>query len=514
MPSSPSSTGSDGAMLHSDNTSVDGTLDTMDSLDTKMVAASGDGASSSKPLQTPLLHRFGGIFAENAVAKITRTAVEALMDNDPPTRYPEYVPQTGEDANEYALREADFWTCGFFPGCIYLLLERFNKFPHTIALSSKTRALAQKTLEKTAQSWDGPIRDMAGRTDTHDMAFIVMLSQRSCYEQYHDPQAREATIKAAYALYSRYNGTVGAIRSWDKLNQNGVLIDSLTEDFLVIIDSMINLDLMYYVAGITGDDTLAAAATSHADAVMNSVFRDESKKGDGSATPLYSTFHVANFSPVTGALKELRTAQGYARDSTWARGQAWGILGFARTFLRTGEPRFARAASGLANYFLLRMDNAPDCVEVPGCTGPKHGRYVPLWDFDAPIDPHAVADIGPLRDSSAGVIAANGMLVLAQALRAGGQTVEADRYLQAAFDIVEDTLALSLAREAAEFVEEETEVAKVKDSQAGQTFAAILKHATANANARDHHRYWNHGLVYADYYLLEFGNHLLRMGLA
>ncbi|KAL1893131.1 hypothetical protein Sste5346_006563 [Sporothrix stenoceras] len=507
MPSSPSSTSSEGA-VHSDNTSVDGTLDIMDSLDTKM-ASSG---ATSKPLQAPLLQRFGGIFAENAVAKITRTAVEALVDNDPPTRYPEYVPQTGEDANQYALREADFWTCGFFPGCIYLLLERFNKFPHTIALSSKTRALAKATLEKTAQSWDGPIRYMAGRTDTHDMAFIVMLSQRSCYEQYHDAQAREAVIKAAYALHSRYNATVGAIRSWDMLNQNGVLVDSLTEDFLVIIDSMINLDLLYYVAGLTGDETLAAAATSHADAVMGSVLRDESKKGD--STPLYSTFHVANFSPVTGAIKELRTAQGYARDSTWARGQAWGILGFARTFLRTGEPRFARAAAGLANYFLLRMDTSPDCVEVPGCNGPKRGRYVPLWDFDAPIDPNTVADTGPLRDSSAGVIAANGLLVLSQALRAGGQTAEADRYLQAAFDIVEDTLALSLARETAEFVDEETEVAKVKDSQAGQTFAAILKHATANANARDHHRYWNHGLVYADYYLLEFGNHLLRMGLA
>lgn len=514
MSSSPSETSSEGP-VHSDSTSVDSTPDAMDA----------DAFSNGKPAarldtqlqtQAPLLERFGGIFAENAVAKITRTAVDALIDNDPPTRYPEYVPQTGPDANHYALRDAQFWTCGFFPGCIYLLLERFIKFPHTIplTLSHTVRARVQATLETTAASWDAPIRAMAGRTDTHDMAFIVMLSQRARHELYHDERARGAVVEAAYALYSRYNARVGAIRSWDTLDQDGVSICSLTDDFLVIIDSMCNLELLYYAAGLTGDDTLAAAATSHADAVMRSIFRDKSKNGEVKGAPLYSTFHVANFSPVTGALKERRTAQGYARDSTWARGQAWGILGFARTFLRTGAPRFARAAAGLANYFLLHLDTAPACVEVPGCRGPKHGRYVPLWDFNAPVDAAAVADTGPLRDSSAGIIAANGMLILSQALRGRGpsQTAEADRYLQAAFDIVEDTLALSLAAETAEFVSEST--SGVKDTQAGRTFAAILKHATANANARDHHRYWNHGLVYADYYLLEFGNNLLRMGLA
>lgn len=520
MSSSPSETSSEGP-VHSDNTSVDST-------------PASSQLNAQLQTQAPLLERFGGIFAENAVAKITRTAVDALIDNDPPTRYPEYVPQTGANANHYELRDAQFWTCGFFPGCIYLLLERFIKFPHSIprtpTLTPAVRTRVQATLETTAVSWDAPIRAMAGRTDTHDMAFIVMLSQRARHELYHDARARGAVVEAAHALYSRYNARVGAIRSWDTLDQDGVQIRSLSDDFLVIIDSMCNLELLYYAAGLTGDDTLAAAATSHADAVIRSVLRDESESGSGSGSktgkgkgegaPLYSTFHVANFSPVTGEIKELRTAQGYARDSTWARGQAWGILGFARTFLRTGEPRFARAAAGLANYFLLRLDAAPACVEVPGCRGPKRGRYVPLWDFDAPVHAAEVADTGPLRDSSAGVIAANGMLILSQALRAGGpqKTAEADGYLKAAFDIVEDTLALSLAAETAEFVSvsesASTSTSGVKDTQAGRTFAAILKHATANANARDHHRYWNHGLVYADYYLLEFGNNLLRMGLA
>ncbi|CAK7214521.1 hypothetical protein SCUCBS95973_002175 [Sporothrix curviconia] len=544
--SSPSDSSSEGpgseGPVPSDSTSVDGT--------------SVDGKSATHEDNAPAAD-FGGsvnaIFAENAVAKITRTAVDALANNNPPTHYPEYVPQTGPRKGQYALRDADFWTCGFFPGSVYLVLERLIKFPHAVpSLPAASHDSIQTILESTAEAWDGPIRAMAGRTDTHDMAFIVMLSQRARYELYHDARAREAVVTAAYALHSRYNARVGAIRSWDKLDQNGVRIDSLDDDFLVIVDSMINLELLYYVAGLTGDAALATAATAHANTVMRSLFRNESAdssdKDKGGAMHMYSTFHVANFSPRTGALKETRTAQGYARDSTWARGQAWGILGFARTFARTRQPRFARAAAGLANYFLKRLDTAPACVEVAGCAGPRRGRYVPLWDFDAPVTEvdsgsggeeanknETENKCGPLRDSSAGIIAANGMLILSQALRGHGadavlqKDLDADRYLQAAFAIVEDTLALSLARETAEFVPgsltteaaagttaetaAETTKTTVRDTHADRTFAAILKHATANANARDHDRYWNHGLVYADYYLLEFGNNLLRMGL-
>lgn len=141
------------------------------------------------------------------------------------------------------------------------------------------------------------------------------------------------------------------------------------------------------------------------------------------------------------------------------------------------------------------------------------GRYVPLWDFDAPIDEAVV-----LRDSSAGVIAANGMLILYQALSALGRVDLARWYLEMATTIVEDTLAFSLSLEKAEFGSLSSSEAEARQSVAvsdttGERFDAILKNATANYNAKDHRRYWDHGLVYGDYYLLEFGNRLLRMGL-
>lgn len=44
-------------------------------------------------------------------------------------------------------------------------------------------------------------------------------------------------------------------------------------------------------------------------------------------------------------------------------------------------------------------------------------------------------------------------------------------------------------------------------------WSSILMHSTANNNEHAHVRYSDVGLIYADYYFLELGNKLLRMGL-
>ena len=81
--------------------------------------------------------------------------------------------------------------------------------------------------------------------------------------------------------------------------------------------------------------------------------------------------------------------------------------------------------------------------------------------------------------------------------------------------IVADTLEFSLSTEKAQLVTYEpqgNDGFKVEDVEAGERFDSILKNATANHNSNDHDRYSDHGLVYADYFLLEFGNQLLRYG--
>lgn len=396
------------------------------------------------------------------------------------------MPQTGAEAGKYILREADFWTCGFFPGCIYSLAERMVRYPHTTPNVEELWSLGAR--------WSEPIHAMARRTDTHDMSFMIQPSMRVLWETRHDTRALDSIVTAARSLHTRYNPVVRAIRSWDVLDQHGVNISSHSRDFLVIIDSMCNLDLLFYASSQTGDAKLWNAAVAHAKTLLKTHLRPECEGR-------WSTTHVVNFDPTTGQIKEKRTGQGYEATSTWARGQAWAILGYAQTYIWTGDSEFLEAAIGLAEYFIHRLETSPH-VEITR-DGKRMGRHVPLWDFDAPIDAE-----NPLRDSSAGVIAANGMLVLSQALAGLGRP-ESQRFRDMSLTIIQDTLDFSLAPEKATIDAD----GQVRDTT-GARFDAVLKNATANHNAKDHKRYWDHGLVYGDYYLIEFGNRLLKMGLA
>jgi len=81
---------------------------------------------------------------------------------------------------------------------------------------------------------------------------------------------------------------------------------------------MMNLEVRFSAADITGNDTLRQIAISHADKTMINHVR-----ADG------SSFHLVEYNATTGAVIGKRTVQGYSNSSTWSRGQAWGIYGFA-----------------------------------------------------------------------------------------------------------------------------------------------------------------------------------------
>ncbi|RDW68804.1 uncharacterized protein DSM5745_08564 [Aspergillus mulundensis] len=472
------------------------------------------------------------LFEENVIAKIFRTASASLHDPNVfttpggvPIAYPETVPQDGPTAGRYEFRDPEFWTCGFFPGSLYGLLERCIKHPRQVSFGPGVElSRVRGELRSLSKAWSKSLHSMAFRTDTHDIGFIVMPALKRDWELFGNEQSMRSITQAVRSLATRYVSTAGAIRSWDILVKKEITVTDQTQNVLVIIDSLCNLDLLFYAAAHTGDASLAAIAETHARTLLQTHLREENgitvPKG-GYKGQLYSTCHVANIDPVDGNLKWRWTAQGYNNDSAWARGQAWAILGYAQTYMWTKENVFLDAACGTAEYFLHRLATAPSCVEtttddfsghpVNGSHGDRKrtiGRHVPLWDFDAPVDPSS-----PLRDSSAGVIAANGMVVLFQALISIGQDDLARRFLDAAVKIVRDTIDLCLATEKAEFVGEGAKL-QVEDGMPGSTFESILKNGTANNNQHARRRYSNHGLVYGDYYLIEFGNRLLELGLA
>jgi hypothetical protein len=228
---------------------------------------------------------------------------------------------------------------------------------------------------------------------------------------------------------------------------------------------------------------------------------------------MFSTYHAANLSPKdNGKVKRKLTAQGYADNSTWARGQAWAILGYAQTFAWTRDPRYLEAALGLADYFIYRLESSPNVVDENGV-----GRYVPLWDFDAPIT-HTIVEgsEAPLRDVSAGMIAANGMVILYSLLQGAGRYELARWYLDYSILIAKDTVALSYNKcEMGISFDQKTQNIQIiaRESVDGGSFDGILERSTANFNQDHADRTWDHGLVYADYYFLELGNRFLDMGL-
>ncbi|KAL4794268.1 Six-hairpin glycosidase-like protein [Aspergillus venezuelensis] len=507
------------------------------------VSSFSEEHSDQDGVSQPLLdrdpeNRLSELFTENIVAKILRTAstsiINASLFTNPagvPLAYPETVPQAGPTIGTYEFRDPEFWTCGFFPGSIYALLERSTKYPQHMPVSTTTRHSTADShlreiraqLRSLSKLWSKSLHSMAFRTDTHDIGFIVMPALQRDWELFGNEQSLRSIIQAARSLSTRYIPSAGAIRSWDCLVKKEITVTDQTENALIIIDSLCNLDLLFYASAHTGDTSLAKLASKHARTLLHTHLRPERAtpaRKNGYQGQLYSTCHVANIDPATGTLKWRWTAQGYSNESTWARGQAWAILGYAQTYMWTKDSVFLDAACGCAEYFLYRLVTSPSCVEVdvdpflsyttipnshklPG----RIGRNVPLWDFDAPVDPTE-----PLRDSSAGVIAANGMVVLFQALMSLGQDTLARRFLDAAISIVQDTIDLCLAPDRAHFVGDGKTIA-VKDDTYGSTFEGILKNGTANNNAHARRRYANHGLVYGDYYLIEFGNRLLDLGI-
>ncbi|KAI9896776.1 hypothetical protein N3K66_007798 [Trichothecium roseum] len=468
------------------------------------------------------------LYEENILVKVMRTAERLLVPSGngtsrTPAGYPEIVPSDGPNAGRYETREPEFWTCGFFPGTLHALLERAVKHPQAIRSQTVDASRLRRHLGPLCDAWSEPLHGMSSRTDTHDLGFMMMPALQRDWELNGNEHSLDSILRAARSLASRYVPTAGVIRSWDALLKKDIEVTDTAENTIVIIDSMCNLDLLFYASAHSGDAGLAKMAEQHARTLLRTHLRPETTPATSSFArvtqyrgQLYSSHHVANVDPASGEVKWRRTAQGFSDSSTWSRGQAWAILGYAQTYNWTKDRAFLDAACGAAEYFLYRLHTAPDCVEVPhparsssNASVPSTvGRYVPLWDFDAPV-----GEQGLVRDTSAGVIAANGMLILSQSLAAVGQYGLGAHFRTHAVRIVRDVLDLSLARELASLADVDGRIAVDDAATPGGMYEAVLKNGTANNNEFARRRCADHGLVYGDYYLVEFGNRLLGLGL-
>lgn len=156
------------------------------------------------------------------------------------------------------------------------------------------------------------------------------------------------------------------------------------------------------------------------------------------------TAHEAIFNVKDGAFRCPNSQQGYTGFSTWTRGQAWALLGFAEELEFLAEITDAELApfGGRAALEAMMLKGAIATAEHYIANTPTCG--IPYWDTGAPkihllgdyqnrpADPYNAYE--PV-DSSAAAIDAQGLLRLSRYLQGKGDTVRAARYLQAGLTV-------------------------------------------------------------------------------
>ncbi|PPQ65306.1 hypothetical protein CVT24_011433 [Panaeolus cyanescens] len=354
-----------------------------------------------------------------------------------PIQYPQYTDTT---AGKWLYFSPNTWTSGFFPVTAYAL----NTRKQLCGATNANQLGIADWLSLGRSSSNGLLSLDADHGIGHDVGFISFPFVEELAINPKNQTAINAINRFASLLAARFNPVVGCTRSWDASDPT---------DFQVIIDNMMNLEVLFHSADLTGNNTLRTIATKHADTTMNNHIRS-----DG------GTWHVVEYNSTTGRVIKKRTAQGFSDSSTWSRGQAWGIFGFANMYRLTKKNDYLVTARRLANYFLT---NLPADGVVP-------------WDFNAPLTPAPRP-----ADSSAATLATNALLLLAQQETDQAQK---QRWIDGAFTILNNITTLAWR----------------------PSYQSLLSNGTVNRPANN----FLTGIVYGDYYYIRAGNELVNMGLA
>ncbi|HEY4150680.1 MAG TPA: glycoside hydrolase family 88 protein, partial [Chitinophagaceae bacterium] len=328
-----------------------------------------------------------GLAAQTAPANVSRKTLTRIIARNfaaagkqykvlakslPPDKFPKTY---YEMAGKLETSNSGWWCSGFYPGTLLYLYEQ-----------TKDTALYHEALRML-----NVLKPEQFNKTTHDLGFMMYCSFGNAWRLNPSPEYREILLNSARSLSTRFNPAVGCIKSWD----------SKKNEYLVIIDNMMNLELLFWATKVTGDSSFYRIAVTHANTTLKNHFR-----------PDYSSYHVVNYNPQTGAVQQKRTAQGASDSSAWARGQSWGLYGFTVMYRETKDKKYLDQATHIAG-FILHHPNLP-------------ADKIPYWDFNAPGIPNV------LRDASAAAVMASALIELSHYVDAGKK----HEYMQVASTIL------------------------------------------------------------------------------
>ena len=265
-------------------------------------------------------------------------------------------------------KSISWWTNGFWGGLMWLMY-----------LGSKNEEY-RITAENAERLMDAAFANVA--VLHHDVGFMWHIMSGANYRLTGNAEARNRNLLAAMTLASRYNISGKYIRSW-----NGDMAG------WTIIDCMMNIPLLYWASRELGDPRFEKIAVAHADMAMRDHVRP-----DGSVA------HIVSHDVENGDVIETLAGQGYAVGSSWSRGVAWALYGFVLSYIHTKKVEYLDTAKRVAHYFITNLI-ADD--------------WLPIVDFRAPEEPKRY-------DSTAGAVAACGLIEIAKCVPEGEQKIYLD----------------------------------------------------------------------------------------
>lgn len=290
------------------------------------------------------------------------------------------IPKTIDKLGRMVYIPIDDWCSGFFPGSLCYLYQLTN---------DKSWLLQSRRFTEALDS-------IQYLTWHHDVGFMIGSSYLNIYRLNPNKAYKKAIIQTAKSLCTRFRKKAGVIQSW---NVDRGWQSKRGWTCPVIIDNMMNLELLFEATRLSGDSTYWKVAVSHANKTLENQFRK-----DGSC------YHVVDYDPNNGAVLHRQTAQGYADNSAWARGQAWAVYGYTVCYRYTHDRKYLDQAVKTLN-FVMQNPNLPDDL-------------IPYWDFDAPNIPNEPRDV-----SSAACIA-SALYEMNNYLPDNGYTSLADRIIR------------------------------------------------------------------------------------
>lgn len=323
------------------------------------------------------------------------------------------------DAGKYALIDKNDWCSGFPAGSYWSMYE----------------LTGDQKWEKVAVENTVKLEGIQHLKNTHDLGFMVFCSYGNAYRITKNEDYKKIVIQASESLISRFNPKIGCIKSWDW---------SKEWQFPVIIDNMMNLEMLFWASKETGDHKYRDIAITHANTTLANHFREN-----------MSSFHVVDYDTVTYQPRIKQTNQGLRDDSSWGRGQAWGLYGYTVCYRETGDVKYLDAAKKIAAHI---QKNLPEDL-------------VSYWDYNDPKIPNTN------RDASAAAITASAFYILSSVTDEGKA-----KYAELANRILE---SLSSPEYLAEYA---------------TNGGFLLKHCVGNMPRKSE---VDTPLNYADYYYLE-----------